>query len=210
MKEQATERNRRRMIMAATEVLAREPGASMGRIAEGAGVGRATLHRHFPRREDLLREIALEAIQRTDAVVADVAPRASTADEYLRMTLEALVPLGGAFHFLARESGVMDDPGIAAAYGRQLEGTRELGEALKSEGTLAFDVPTAWFVATFDAVIYAMWSAVAEGEVAPKQAGALAYRTLTRGLGGPAPAVTRPAKKKTTTKSKRKQRGAER
>ncbi len=46
-------RNRERILNAAASLYAREPGASMRAVADAAGVGRSTLFRHFPAREDL-------------------------------------------------------------------------------------------------------------------------------------------------------------
>ena len=51
-------RNRARILNAAASLYAREPKASMRAVADAARVGRSTLFRHFPAREDL--EGALE------------------------------------------------------------------------------------------------------------------------------------------------------
>jgi AcrR family transcriptional regulator len=50
-----TERTRAVILEAAARVLGRRPDAAMADIADEAGVGRATLYRHFPTRESLLR-----------------------------------------------------------------------------------------------------------------------------------------------------------
>jgi AcrR family transcriptional regulator len=54
-------RNRRRLLESAAEVL-REQGldASLDEISRRAGVGNATLYRHFPSREELLEAVYLE------------------------------------------------------------------------------------------------------------------------------------------------------
>jgi AcrR family transcriptional regulator len=49
------ERTRAVILEAAARVLGRRPDASMADIADEAGVGRATLYRHFPTRESLLQ-----------------------------------------------------------------------------------------------------------------------------------------------------------
>lgn len=58
----------------AQRVLVFDPAASMSGIA-AAGVGRATLHRQFAHREDLLREIARRTLDRW----AETQPAARTA-----------------------------------------------------------------------------------------------------------------------------------
>ncbi len=50
------------------------------------------------------------------------------------------------------------------------------------EGLLASKVPVAWAVLVIDALIYAAWTAVRDGTVAPRDAAALACRTCLRGL----------------------------
>jgi TetR/AcrR family transcriptional regulator, mexCD-oprJ operon repressor len=50
-----TERTRAVILEAAARVLGRRPDAAMADIADEAGVGRATLYRHFPTRESLLQ-----------------------------------------------------------------------------------------------------------------------------------------------------------
>ena len=211
MKPETVEKTRQRLIELATATLARDATAPMSAIAAAAGVGRATLHRYFPRREDLLREIALEAIRKTHEVVAPVYADARSALDALERTIHAIVPLGGSYHFLTTEASVNQDPAVAAAYERQTVGMRELTDMLKAEGSLAADVPTAWFVAAFDGLIYAAWKAVAEGDIAPNDAGALVFRTLIEGLQLPtfakANAKTKhKAKAKAATKAKNKTR----
>lgn len=57
-------RNRERLVAAAAEVIA-EAGAeaSLEEIARRAGVGSATLHRHFPRRAELLEAVLRERVE---------------------------------------------------------------------------------------------------------------------------------------------------
>ncbi len=54
----AARRTRSAILDAAARMLGRRPYAAMAEIADEAGVGRATLYRHFPTRESLLRGVA--------------------------------------------------------------------------------------------------------------------------------------------------------
>ena len=56
--ETASERTRALILDAAARVLGRRTDAAMTDIADEAGIGRATLYRHFPTREALLRGAA--------------------------------------------------------------------------------------------------------------------------------------------------------
>jgi AcrR family transcriptional regulator len=58
--------NRRRLVEAARDALIeRGPAAPLDEIARRAGTGIATLYRHFPDRRALIREVILDALQRT-------------------------------------------------------------------------------------------------------------------------------------------------
>lgn len=144
-------------------------------------MGRATLHRHFPSRSELIRRLAIDALDATDAATADLLDE-PTALAALTKMFEALLPLADPFHFLSRCP--IDDPEVERRYAGQVAQLGALVEALVREGALATDVPPAWAVAQIDALIWTMGSAVSRGEVAPNSAAELAVRTLIHGLGG--------------------------
>lgn len=75
-------RNRERLVTAASAVVA-ESGAdaSLEEIARRAGVGSATLHRHFPSRTELLQAVLADRVQALCARAEDLraAPDSGTA-----------------------------------------------------------------------------------------------------------------------------------
>ena len=72
-------RTRRAIIDAAISVLAANPAAPLGDIAEAAGVGRSTLHRHFSERGDLMRAVALHVHEvSTAAITAGRSPNGAS------------------------------------------------------------------------------------------------------------------------------------
>ena len=170
------------LLAAAAAALSKNPGASLSDIAAKAGVGRATLHRHFPARDDLIRALALDCLRQTDAATADIPFEEISALEGVRRVLEAVVPLGDRYHFLTLEPAAAQGAEIAETTARQSAEMAELVEAAKAEGSIAAEVPTAWVTTVFDALVYAAWSAVDEGSVARRDAAALAFRSLTDGL----------------------------
>ena len=180
--------SREALLAAAASVLAKNPGASLQEIASKAGVGRATLHRHFPARDDLLRELLRDALRQIDAATQHIEEKCATAEEALRELLEAVVPLGDRFHFLWSEPAVADDAEIRETHDRQLREMTKLVEAAKAEGAIAQDIATAWAITVIDMLIYAIWSAVQDGHVARRDAADLSFRTLMHGL---APSDTR-------------------
>ncbi len=171
------------IIDAAFDVLADAPGSSLAEIAARAGVGRATLHRHFAGREDLIRTLALIAIEEMDAAADAACAGVDSPGEALRRTLEAVIPLGDRHWFLSREP-LENDPAIAAEFDRLMRETRELIDAAKDEGVFEQAAPTAWIAQAYDHLVFAAWESVKAGEATHSQAAELAWRTLTIGLGG--------------------------
>lgn len=169
------------IMEAAFELLSRNLGASLAEIAERAGVGRATLHRYFASREDLMRTLAMTALKEMDAAAEDACADATSYAEAARRTLEALIPLGDRHGFLTREP-LEDDPAIAAEFERQISETRDMVDGAKSEGVFDRAVPTAWIAQAYDHLLFAAWESVKAGEATPAQAADLAWRTLTTGL----------------------------
>lgn len=171
------------ILEAGFHVLGANPGASMSDVADAAGVGRATLHRHFRTREDLLSALAIAAMKElseaADAATAD----AQSYTEALRLGLEAVIPLANRQVFLTHEAAARD-PAVAEAYEKDRAEVFDAFERAKAEGSFANDIPTEWLFQSYDALTYAAWEMVSAGDATPKQAAAFAWRTLTQGLSG--------------------------
>ena len=171
------------ILEAGFRVFSVDPSASLGDVADHAGVGRATLHRHFASREILMIALAKQAMaELNDAVDAATANAVSHA-QALRLALDAIIPLANRQAFLSSEP-VQNDPQIAAAYQHDLAQLRNEIDAARGEGLFSPDVPTEWIAQTYDALIYAAWQMVRDGHATPRQASDLAWRTLTLGLNG--------------------------
>lgn len=177
------EKTRKAILNAAIAILSRRPDASLSDIADHAGVGRATLHRHFESRDDLIRSLALEAIRETDEVCQPVIESAGTAEHMLSGIFEAIIPLGDRYNFLSNYRNVENDQEVRKQTERQVAETLELVKALKAENAIAADIPDAWVVAVIDALIYAAWDGVEDGHIARRDAAGLAMRTIMTGLG---------------------------
>ncbi|MEM6619281.1 MAG: TetR/AcrR family transcriptional regulator [Pseudomonadota bacterium] len=171
------------IIEAAFIVFAAHPGAPLAEVATRAGVGRATLHRHFPKRADLMNALSLVAVKELDQAVAAATADAQTAAEALSLALHSIVPLANRQWFLSQEwHDLSPEVDAAHAFGRgELHATFE---AAKREGAFGRHVPTRWLIEAYENLIYSAWSLVRSGDATPKQAADLAWRTLTLGLKG--------------------------
>lgn len=135
-------RNRERIVAAARETFV-ESGAeaALDEIARRAGVGNATLYRHFPDRAALVHEVVVCVMARVTesaerAAAEEVDPFAGVrrfAHEAADERIGALCPmLSGTFD--------PDEPGIAAARDRMEGAVRGLFERAQAAGRLRPDV----------------------------------------------------------------------
>lgn len=168
------------IVEAAIRLLNLNAGTTMSEIATRAGVGRATLHRHFRTRNDLVRAIGTRCIEEMNAAVRAEEASGRLALERLRSMFQAVIPLGDRYSFLSIESA--DDDGVRQGYRQQLHWVAALVEDLKEQGDIAGDVPTRWVVAQIDQLVWTAWNGVAEGYLNVEQASQLAVRSLIDGL----------------------------
>ena len=173
---------RQDFIDASTPFLAQKHGASLSEIADHIGVGRATLQRYFPKREDLLRAIAVESVRKMDEATEPLYGIEQSANDGLLAMFELLIPLGDSYHFLATYPDLLRFEEVAEAYDRQLSDTKEYVQYLKKEGLIALDVPDAWAVIMIDLLVWGSWKGVQDGSIARNDAASLAYRSLIQGL----------------------------
>lgn len=169
---------------AAAAVFAANPGASLREVADAAGVGRATVHRHFPGREDLVREIAFRAVEEAAAAMDAARLEEGPVEGAVGRLAEALVPMGHRFHFLLAEGQLDSDPEFLAAERELVERLERLAERGRREGVFGTDVPPVWIVDAIGALVYAAWEGVSRGRVASRDAPGLVSGTLLFGLRG--------------------------
>src|SRR3954447_11889388 len=94
-------RNRHAVLEAGARLLAERPTASMQEIADASGVGRTTVYRHFPAREDLVAALVAQVVEEVAGVPeAALSPGAPAAD-VLRELATEFVLLGRRWRFLA-------------------------------------------------------------------------------------------------------------
>ncbi|TCK99969.1 TetR family transcriptional regulator [Shimia isoporae] len=171
------------ILEAAFSVFEETPTATLADVAARAGVGRATLHRHFSGREELMSALAVQAMRDLDKVFEEATTEAESYTDALRLGLAAMIPLASRAHFLEDWTSAETPELIAEADRQKAEMIHAIDQA-KSEGGFAPEVPSAWIAESFDALLYAAWEMVKADEATAKQAADLAWRTLTNGVGG--------------------------
>ena len=165
---------------AAIRLLNADSGVTMTEIAKASGVGRATLHRHFKDKNDLIQTLSARCMEEMNAAVLATDSTDKPAVDRLHAMLKSAIPLGDHYAFLSFER--MEGEDLQSAYQEQLNWTTALIEQLKTEQAIAEDIPTSWAVTQVDQVIWTAWTAVWKSELTPVDAADLALRTLLKGL----------------------------
>jgi AcrR family transcriptional regulator len=177
-------RNRGAILDAAVDVLADDPSASLAEVARRAGLGRATLYRHFPSREALRDAIRQEALARAQAALAGAGLDDVPAREGVRRAAAVLVPLGMRFRVLLAEGADVDpdfvaarDVALAPLIGLVARAAAERGDV---DGPA---VNPAWTGLVLANLLVTAARAADAGVVAPDDAAELVTRTLFDGIG---------------------------
>ncbi len=175
-------RTRPSLLDIAAEVLVADPAASLAEVAEAAGIGRTTLHKHYATRDDLLCAVGHRAIDLGEQAVAG-AGGSDDPDGGLRALVTAMIPIGPQLAFLWR-TPVFDHVDELGQRWLAVE-ARCLAVLKRAQdlGSLAADVPDWWLPQMLYAVVYAAAEAVGLGQLAPLDAPGLALGTLLHGLG---------------------------
>lgn len=166
----------------AATVLSKHPGASMAVIAKEMGISRATLYRHFPSREELIRDIALEAIRVTDEATAHVGQDVTTWREAFFQTIEALIPFADRYHFLRIEPVAYEDEQVKEGMERQYAQLDDMARGARRDGEIDPDIPTSWVTIAFNSLIWGAYWAVHDGRLAPRDAAKMVMRVFWRGV----------------------------
>ncbi|QFU91421.1 TetR/AcrR family transcriptional regulator [Amycolatopsis sp. YIM 10] len=168
----------------AADVLALDPTASLSAIAEAAGIGRTTLHKRYPKRQDLLLAVARDSIEQIWQALDETG---ATADgpvtaETLREFVEASVQLGSRIAFLFRQPTLDPVKEVEVAIERLEEAAEEFIGRAQRDGLLRADLPAWWVAGALNSVAYAAWEGVVRGKLAPRDAPKLALDTALTGL----------------------------
>lgn len=153
---------RRALLDSAMILLAINPGATFIEIAENAGIGRATLYRHFPTREDLIRTLSLEAINAIDDVVEAATRDIEDPVEILRLSLKVIIPLGDRYYFLIRLPETNDEE-INRHLHRQDQELEYLIRHAQRIGKIDPNTPSTWLCSIYNAIFYAAWEQIHKG-----------------------------------------------
>ena len=145
------QRNRERIVDAARAVFADDPEEgtpmssgvperSMAEVARRAGVGRATVYRHFPERRDLLEALFADEV---DAVIAAAVPSQDHPGDALIGWLHRFATFEGSKHAIVSELleyTSATDPVFGSSRHRVMAAGKPLLDAAQLAGVIRQDV----------------------------------------------------------------------
>jgi AcrR family transcriptional regulator len=176
------------VLAAAQRLLTTEPTASMAQIAAAAGVGRATVHRHFSTREDLLLEIGVRSLNRWDESQREVGMAEVVASGDAARIRACLEELLDRFVVDADEMGIaLTDPTVVNAPDLRARADELFAQevtlyaAAQEAGILRADVPARWLGHSVYGLLVAVRDAIVAGDIARRDAEALVRSTFLDG-----------------------------
>jgi AcrR family transcriptional regulator len=160
--------DRTQVLRSAAATLSVKATATMDEVARAAGIGRATLHRHFAGRDALIRALEELAIAELAAVLDTVGTEEGPADDVVRRLIAAVQPVAPLLAFLVTENqlfeGEEQNEGWAALDAR----ISALFRRGQEEGVFRIDLTPAWLCEALYGLIGSGAWAVADGRVAAK------------------------------------------
>ena len=151
------------IIVSAAAVLAAQGGAaSMEEIANAAGIGRATLYRYFPNREELLRAIAAASVRELTARVKEADLDVLPFEEAVARLARGIIATGSKYVAVNLDSAGLTDahPEIETEV---LEPIRALFRRAFADGSLRQDLSPDFLVDLFSGLIKGALEATASG-----------------------------------------------
>lgn len=169
------------IIEAAVQVLNKNPQASISEVALKAGVGRATLHRHYSSRDALIDAISIDCIEEMNAAVLAAMQPETDLHAQLQALFRVTIAMGDRFNFLQQVPS--ENPAVRKRYAQQLKWLQQLVDRLQQAGLVRNDLPGSWVIAQIDQLVWTAWREVSAGRLVGEDAAVLALNTLLNGVG---------------------------
>jgi TetR/AcrR family transcriptional regulator, mexCD-oprJ operon repressor len=173
------ERNVLTILDAADRLLDRRSQASIAAVAVEAGLSRVTVYAHFRTRDKLLEAVVERAVQRTmslfDDAHLDEHPALDALERLISLAWQELDTHHGRVQAALQQ---LSPTALTRSHEAALHRLGNLVERGRRDGTIRRDLPTAWLVAAFIALMHASAEQVNAGQADPSSALALLSSTI--------------------------------
>ncbi|MET8327965.1 helix-turn-helix domain-containing protein [Streptomyces sp. NPDC005181] len=158
--------DREQVLRSAAALLTRKSTATMDEVAKAAGIGRATLHRHFAGRDALVRALENLGIQEFEAALDAAALDEGASEQALRRLIAAVEPSAGLLSFLVTENQLFEGDEINEGWNRLDARVCAFFRRGQERGEFRIDLTPAWLTeALYGLVSTGAWAVLA-GRVA--------------------------------------------
>lgn len=170
------------IIEAGTRMLLSNRSAGMSEIAEAAGIGRATLYRHYKTREALIKKLALSCYEEFDTAYAPYLHLEGKAA--IQKVFEVAMPMAQRFNFLIRRwSFVEEDEDLQRVDAEAQYEMSYLFDQARKSGDIDKSFPDVWLAAFFDSLLVAACTLVEAGDASAEQSAIYATESFFNGCG---------------------------
>ncbi len=184
---QDAQRTVARVVEVATRVLADDPHATVQEIADAAGLGRATVYRHFPSREALLSAIHTAAFREIGEALRGLDLDRADPVDGLRAALDTFFEVGDRYRFLAVDRSAHEhDPNKEEAVQLVFAPVVALIDRARESGVVREGLPAEWVRRTLGALMKTAFELMDSGELAREDAPEMVLRTYLAGIATPA------------------------
>ncbi|MFC8534247.1 TetR/AcrR family transcriptional regulator [Streptomyces sp. NPDC057249] len=160
--------DREQVLRSAAALLTRRSNATMDEVAKAAGIGRATLHRHFAGRDALVRALEELGIREFEAALDAAAMDEGTSEEALRRFVRAVEPSAGLLSFLVTENQLWEGGNQDAGWDRLDARVAAFFRRGQERGEFRIDLTPAWLTEALYGLIGSGAWAVQAGRVAAR------------------------------------------
>ncbi|WP_405852630.1 TetR/AcrR family transcriptional regulator [Streptomyces sp. NBC_00090] len=158
--------DRTQVLHSAAALLSRKATATMDEVARAAGIGRATLHRHFAGRDALVRALEELGIQELEAALDQARLDEGPADEAVRRLVAGMEPMAPLLSFLVTENQLFEGDQQNEGWARLDARVSALFRRGQEQGTFRIDLTPAWLTEALYGLIGSGAWAVQDGRVA--------------------------------------------
>ncbi|HEY1176644.1 MAG TPA: TetR/AcrR family transcriptional regulator [Phytomonospora sp.] len=175
-------RTRRAILAAAATTLSRNRAATLAEIAEAAPVGRTTVHRYVPVRDELLTAAVADSIDVINQSIFDAKLDEGPTREAMRRLITAMVDTYERMMFVWGEQAMLELIDQAGTDDTADRAVRDLIARGQAEGVFDADVSVDWIQQTLWALTYTGGEAGAKGQLPKHGVAAVVIRTFERGM----------------------------
>ncbi|MEU5437082.1 helix-turn-helix domain-containing protein [Streptomyces sp. NPDC020719] len=160
--------DREQVLRTAAALLSRKSTATMDEVARAAGIGRATLHRHFAGRDALVRALENRGIEQFEAALDAARLDEGPAADGLRRLVAEVEPGAGLLAFLVTENQLFEGDTMNEGWARLDARVSALFRRGQEQGEFRIDLTPAWLTEALYGLIGTGAWAVQDGRVAAK------------------------------------------